>query len=101
MSVTIYGQHDGDAIFEDDINEGLQRVPVRLVHTLHQHACMSIADEIAWMGRTYARDDLGAIRKDIDANALMRLDTCAFTTPAGDCDQPALHGRYCPQHAKD
>jgi hypothetical protein len=46
-----------------------------------------------YASRLYDRDALNGAR-DL-------LDTCAFTTPAGDCDDIAIHGRYCPRHDKD
>jgi hypothetical protein len=101
MSVTIYGQHDGDAIFEEDHSDGLERIPTKVIHVLYRDAIYRGADEVKWLGRPFLVDSIGALRRDLDAGALPELDTCAFTTPAGDCDNPAIHGPWCPQHADE
>jgi hypothetical protein len=99
VSVTIYGQHDGDVHFEDD--NGPASIPVRHIHVLSHAANVRDFGYAAWAGRRYERDALLALRRDLDAGALPELDTCAFTTPAGDCDAPAIHGPWCPQHADE
>jgi hypothetical protein len=100
MSVTIYGQHDGDAIVDVGRND-LERIPVRHIHVLSHNANSRDMGGAAYGGRWYDRDDLMALRRDLDAGALPELNTCAFTTPAGDCDNPAIHGPWCPQHADE
>ena len=59
MSVTVYGRHDDDAVFEDD--NGPARVPLRALAMLHHAADMGRTEFATWQGppaRRFHRDDL-------------------------------------------
>ena len=78
MSVTIYGHHDGDAIFEDD--NGIARVPLRALAMLHHAADMSRSEYATWDGppaRRFHRDTLAAVKRDYEDDNLPELDTCS------------------------
>ncbi len=52
MSVTIYGHHDGDAIFEDE--GGMARIPLRMLALLHHAADMGTPSSRRGRGRPCA-----------------------------------------------
>jgi hypothetical protein len=83
VSVTIYGRHDGDVIFEDD--NGWASIPVRVLPVISYACIRREADGAAWAGRFFDRDVLLALRGDLDANALHELDTCT----ADGCEEAA------------
>jgi hypothetical protein len=59
MSVTVYGRHDDDAVFEDD--NGPARIPLRALALLHHAADMGRTEYATWQGppvRRFHRDDL-------------------------------------------
>lgn len=98
--VTIYGQHAGDAIFEDE--SGMARVPLRAIGVLSHSAAVTRAHRATWDGRTFDRDVLAAVRRDWENDDLPDLDTCATT----GCDEAApfllAHARpACSHHAKE
>lgn len=100
MSVTIYGQHAGDAIFEDD--NGWARIPLRVIPALSHAAAMADAGYAAWAGRRYDRDDLAALRNALLTDGLPRLDSCAQS----GCDEAAPFDNaqarpLCHLHAKE
>jgi hypothetical protein len=58
MSVTVYGRHDDDAVFEDD--NGPARIPLRALAVLHHAADMGRTEFATWQGppvRRFHRDD--------------------------------------------
>ena len=97
--VTVYGQFDGDAIFEDP--NGLARVPLRAIGVLSHSAQVSRSGRATFDGRTYDRDTLAAVRRDWENDDLLKLDPCGHS----GCDQagPFTTGRIpaCHNHAKD
>jgi hypothetical protein len=98
MSVTIYGQHDGDAIFEDD--NGWARVRLDDLDDLHRRASWSGYAHYAT--RVYDRDAIREVRKDWRRGRLPQLDTCTHD----GCEEAApfelRNARpVCPAHKKD
>ena len=106
MPITPYGRHrlagarHEDVVFDYGPHD-LERIPVDHIHVLAHNAISRGKGYANFGGRRYDREALSSLRRDLDAGALPELDTCAFTTPAGDCDNPAIHGPWCPQHADE
>jgi hypothetical protein len=99
VSVTIHGQHRGNAIVEDDNGEG--SIPLRHIHVLSHNASTRDAGFAAYGGRRFDRDLLLRLRVDLETNALADIDDCAYEDAYRSCEAPAIDGRYCPQHATE
>lgn len=101
--VEVYGHHGTDAVFEDP--QGPARIPLRMIPALSHTA--AINGRVNWGGRTFDRDVLLAVRRDLLAGpkpfgGLASLDTCA----TDGCDEAApfdlRDGRpACAQHKRE
>jgi hypothetical protein len=84
VSVTIYGRHDGDVIFEDD--NGWASIPVRVLPVISYACIRREADGAAWAGRFFDRDVLLARPRSTCATpGRCALDTRKRTDP---CPRP-------------
>ena len=99
--VIVYGQHHGDAIFEDD--NGLASIPLRVLPVVHHSADVADSGYVTYDGRRYHRDTLAAVRRDHEADALAELDTCRWSNQWFACERPILAGTStrCAYHDKD
>lgn len=96
MSVTIYGQHAHDAIFEDD--NGWARVPLNELDRLREIAWRSSDNHITRLGRAYHRDTLAAVIRDYNCGGLAHLDTCHACDDAAPFNLADARPT-CPAHA--
>ena len=86
--ITIHGKYQGEAVFEDD--NGLAQIPLRIIPALSHDANTREPPPdrdpgAAWAGRWFDRDALAAVRRDLEQDALLDLDSCPLCV-----DSPAL-----------
>ncbi len=98
VSVTIFGRHDGDVIFDDD--NGPAVVPLAELDDLHRRAART--GYATFDGRRFDRDAIREVRKDWRRGRLYSLDTCTYD----GCDAAAPFNLRdtrprCALHAKE